>query len=76
MLRSNNAVFIIDDFEGVEKGVANVMLLRQAFKDLLLLRPEVLFEPSTGLRVTNTALMLTVNSLSLSRQQEVPLDMC
>jgi predicted O-methyltransferase YrrM len=76
MLRSNNAVFIIDDFEGVEKGVANVMLLRQAFKDLLLLRPEVLFEPSTGLRVTNTALMLTANSLSLSRQQEVPLDMC
>jgi predicted O-methyltransferase YrrM len=75
-LRSKNVVFVIDDFEGVEKGVANAMLLRQAFNDLVLLRPEVILEPSTGLRITNTALMLTADSLSLSRQQEVPLDMC
>jgi hypothetical protein len=76
ILRSKNVVFIIDDFEGVEKGVANAMLLRQAFNDLVLLRPEVIFETSTGSRITNTALMLTADSLSLSRQQEVPLDMC
>jgi hypothetical protein len=76
ILRSKNVVFILDDFEGTEKGVANATLLRQVFNDLILLRPEVLFEPGIGLRVTNTALMLTANSLSLSRQQEVPLDMC
>ena len=75
-LRSPEAVFIVDDFEGVEKGVANALLLRQAFKDLVLVRPEVCATYSSGVQISNTAVMISARSISLSRQQEVPLDMC
>lgn len=75
-LRSSRAVFIIDDFEGVEKGVVNAMLLRQAFNELLLLRPEHRLTGSGAHQRSNTAILVSAQSISLSRQQEVPLDMC
>lgn len=75
-LRSPEAVFILDDFEGVEKGVSNALMLRQAFGELILLRPELILTDQGRPQVSNTALMLSAQSISLSRQQEVPLDMC
>jgi hypothetical protein len=75
-LRHAESVFIIDDFEGVEKGVSNALLLRQTFQDLVLIRPEVECDSHGGPKVTNTALMFGARLISLSRQQELPLDMC
>lgn len=75
-LRSPKAVFILDDFEGVEKGVSNALMLRQAFGELILLRPEIKSSDQGMPQISNTALMLTAQSISLSRQQELPLDMC
>ena len=75
-LRAPEAVFIIDDFEGVEKGVANALMLRQAFNDLVLIRPEVRGISSGAPHTSNTALMFSARTINLSRQQEMPLDMC
>ena len=75
-LRSQEAVFILDDFEGLEKGVSNALMLRQAFGELILLRPELTLTDQGRPQVSNTALMLSAQSISLSRQQEAPLDMC
>jgi len=75
-LRSPEAVFLLDDFEGVEKGVSNALMLRQAFGELILLRPEQTVTDQGRPQISNTALMLPAQLISLSRQQEVPLDMC
>ncbi len=74
-LRSQECIFIMDDFEGVEKGVSNALLLRQAFNDLVMIRPEVLFKESVGVVKMNIGLMFTAKSIQLSRQQDLPLDM-
>lgn len=74
-LKTVDAIFILDDFDGVEKGVLNAVLLRQAFTDLVLVRPRSNlngFEPcsmSTG----NLALLFPSSLISLSRQQDAPL---
>lgn len=75
-LRATEAVFIIDDFEGVEKGVTNALMLRQAFNDLVLIRPEVRVVAGVTPRTSNTAVMFSTRTINLSRQQELPLDMC
>jgi len=75
-LRSPEAVFLLDDFEGVEKGVSNALMLRQAFGELILLRPEQTVTDQGRPQISNTALMLHAQLISLSRQEEVPLDMC
>ena len=38
---TEDAVIVIDDFEGVEKGVINVMMLRNKFPGHVLLEPPV-----------------------------------
>ena len=75
-LRSPGAMFLLDDFEGVEKGASNALMLRQAFGELILLRQEQTVTDQGRLQISNTALMLPAQLLSLSRQQEVSLDMC
>jgi predicted O-methyltransferase YrrM len=75
-LRAPDAVFILDDFEGIEKGVSNAMILRGAFNDLILVRPEAMKSSNSLPHVFNTAVMFNAHSIKLSRQQELPLDMC
>jgi predicted O-methyltransferase YrrM len=74
-LRTPATIFILDDFEGVEKGTSNALILRQAFGDLILLRPEVKTSDQATSRASNTALIFPAKLISLSRQQEFPLDM-
>ena len=75
-LRAPEAVFIIDDFEGVEKGVSNALMLRQAFNDLVLIRPEVRVVAGVAPHTSNTAVMFSARTINLSRQLDLPLDMC
>lgn len=74
-LRSPDAVFVLDDFEGTEKGVTNALMLRQVFNDLVLIRPEVRVVSGGAPLTSNTAVMFSARTISLSRQQEMPLDM-
>lgn len=71
-LRHDRSVFLIDDFEGVEKGIDNALKLRAAFNDLILLAP-----PSTlseGWSSSHCmAVMLPSKLIQLSRQQRLPL---
>ena len=71
-LINKSCVFVIDDFEGTEKGVLNALKLRERFRNYILLEPPVLKE--TG-RSGNLALMVPAESLSLSRQQTMPVNM-
>ena len=64
--------FLLDDFDGVEKGVLNAVMLRGVFKGHILLEPPVMEE--TG-RVLNLAVLVPSNILSLSRQQSMPVNM-
>jgi predicted O-methyltransferase YrrM len=71
-LRNDRTVFLIDDFEGVEKGVDNALKLRAAFSDLLLLAPPATL--SEGWAHSHCMAVLVPNKLiQLSRQQRLPL---
>ncbi len=73
-LATPQSVFILDDFEGVEKGVVNALHLREKFKNYLLLAPDASLE--TGWNASNClGVMLPASSLRLSRQQRLPLSM-
>ena len=65
-LVSEKCVFLIDDFEGVEKGTLNAILLRNNFPNYILLEPE---KPGV------LAIMVPSQILKLSRQQELPVSM-
>ena len=55
----NHTVFIMDDFEGIEKGVANAMMLE---------RPErILIYPRLN---TKTALLIPISSINLVSQED------
>ena len=69
---TDDAVFVVDDFEGVEKGVVNVMMLRNKFAGHVLLEPPVLKDRRERL---NFSLMLPAKILSISRQQSLPVSM-
>ncbi len=68
---SSDCVILVDDFEGVEKGVSNVFMLRSVFKGHLLIEPEVL----EGFDRGNLAVLVPSSILSLSRQQTLPVNM-
>lgn len=74
-LMSSDAIFILDDFEGVEKGVVNGVLLRQALPDLITIRPELRCNDGQRPFSLNLALMLPIHCLQNTRQQCLPLDM-
>ena len=69
---SEDCIILLDDFEGVEKGVSNALLLRGLFKGHILLQPE--YNEKIGYRGV-TAVMVPANLLSLSRQQGLPVNM-
>ena len=71
-LRHDRSVFLIDDFEGVEKGVDNALKLRAAFNDLILLAPpSTLSEGWSGSHCM--AVLLPSKLIQLSKQQRLPL---
>ena len=69
---SEDCIILLDDFEGVEKGVSNALLLRGLFKGHILLQPE--YNEKIGYRGV-TAVMVPANLLTLSRQQGLPVNM-
>lgn len=71
-LFTDDAVIVIDDFEGVEKGVVNVMMLRNKFSRHVLLEPPVLASRRQRL---NFSIMVPARILSISRQQSLPVSM-
>ena len=38
---SDSCIILLDDFEGVEKGVVNAMMLRNVFKGFMLIEPPI-----------------------------------
>jgi hypothetical protein len=73
-LRHPDTVFVVDDFEGVEKGVENVLLLRSAFPDLVLLSPN----RKSGVSWSNShciATLISGKKITLTRQQCRPFHM-
>ncbi len=71
-LATPSSVFIIDDFEGVEKGVANVFHLREKFRELLLLTPDAEFKNGWNDSHCLAVLVPTTN-IRVTRQQRLPL---
>ena len=69
---SEDCIILLDDFEGVEKGVSNALLLRGLLKGHILLQPE--YNEKIGYRGV-TAVMVPANLLTLSRQQGLPVNM-
>ncbi len=66
------SIFVVDDFEGVEKGVENVFLIRDRFKDLLLLSPET--DLSLGWHDSHClAVLVPIGSLQITKQMRLPL---
>ena len=73
-LATPRAVFILDDFEGVEKGVVNALSLREKFRNHILLVPDSNLE--TGWSASNClAVMVPAASLRLTRQIRLPNNM-
>ena len=71
-LATPNSVYIVDDFEGVEKGVSNVFLLREKFPGLILLTPDA--ELKNGWNESHClALAVPTANIRVTRQQRLPL---
>jgi predicted O-methyltransferase YrrM len=70
-VKSKSTVFILDDFEGTEKGVENCMILRRTFPELILIRPNLAMRELPS----NTALLLSPGLICLTRQQDLPIHM-
>ena len=69
---SDDCVFVLDDFDGVEKGVVNAVMLRGVFKSHILLEPPFLDKKGVPL---NLAVLVPSKILTLTRQQTLPVDM-
>ncbi len=70
----DRTIFVLDDFEGIEKGVANALMLRQKYNGLLLLVPEN--PPHAGWNESHSiALMFSAGIIRLTRQQRLPLEL-
>ena len=71
-ISSEDCVLVLDDFDGVEKGVLNAVMLRGTLRGHILLAPPVLKSKN---RVLNMAILVPSKILSLSRQQALPVNM-
>ena len=69
---TKDSIVVLDDFEGVEKGVSNGLLFRSLLKSHILIQPE--YNKDIEYRGV-MALMIPANLLSLSRQQSLPVNM-
>lgn len=73
-LSTPRSVFIIDDFEGVEKGVKNVFHLREKFPNHIFLGPDSAL--SAGWNDSHClALLVPAGNIQVTRQQRLPLSM-
>jgi predicted O-methyltransferase YrrM len=70
-IKRKSTIFVLDDFEGTEKGVENCLILRRTFPELILIRPHL----AEGAVPANTALLLHPALISLTRQQDLPIPM-
>ena len=68
---SDTCVLVLDDFEGVEKGTVNAMMLRNNFRAMFLISPAVEENRIAG----NLALLVPAALLTLTRQQGLPVNM-
>ena len=68
---SDSCIILLDDFEGVEKGVVNVMMLRNMLKGFILIEPPIENDAKLG----NLALLVPPNLITLARQQSLPVNM-
>jgi predicted O-methyltransferase YrrM len=72
-LMTEDAVFVLDDFEGVEKGVVNALTLSTQLKGLILVRPS---SPLIGSGFAGkTALLIPSTLLRVTKQQLFPYSM-
>lgn len=70
----DRTVFILDDFEGIQKGVSNALLLRQKYQGLLLMVPEN--PPHVGWNESHSlAVMFGASIVRLTHQQRLPLEL-
>ncbi len=71
-LMTPNSIFIVDDFEGVEKGVANVFHLREKFTGHILFTPDS--ELKNGWNESHClAVLVPPANIRVTRQQRLPL---
>jgi len=74
MLSHDKSVFVLDDFEGLEKGVLNGIKLREISPSLILLRGSDC--RAIGLeKPSSLALLIPPQALELTRQQTLPIRM-
>jgi hypothetical protein len=72
-MTNDKTVFVLDDFEGLEKGVVNGLKLRDLYPDLVLIMPHDK-ETITG-KPPSLAILIPPKILLLTRQQNIPLGM-
>ena len=70
----NKTVFLLDDFEGLEKGIINAIKLRDLYPNLILIRPNA--KAWDGAQESPPlALLVPPEVLQLTRQQSLPIRM-
>jgi hypothetical protein len=70
-LDPNNTIFVFDDFEGIEKGVQNCILLQKSLPELLLIRPSQTDFAGSG----QIAILFPSARIRLTRQQSLPVSL-
>mgnify|MGYP001314499599 FL=1 len=70
----SKTVFLLDDFEGLEKGIINGIKLRDIYPNLILIRPNGK-APNGNEESPPLALLVPPEALQLSRQQSLPIRM-
>ena len=70
----SKTVFLLDDFEGLEKGIINGIKLRDIYPNLILIRPKGK-APNGNEESPPLALLIPPEVLQLSRQQSLPIRM-
>jgi len=71
-LKTDDAIFVFDDFEGVEKGVYNAMMIGGRLKDYVLVRPSSQAFPVVSRPRGRLALMFPISLLRVTKQQYLP----
>jgi len=72
-LKNKNTIFVLDDYEGTEKGVHNAFILRQQFKNLILIRPSI-NSLNGEIIYGKIALLVPINNFKITRQQFMPIN--
>ena len=73
-LTHSRTVFVLDDFEGLEKGIINGIKLRSIYPNLILVGPDAT-PISGGKKPSPLALLVPPEVLELTRQQTLPIRM-